>query len=228
MPGEVEAHQGEVEIALRGHHHRVVRIRLHRDPVMLLQGHRHPFGGSRPVLDQEDSRIEAGLRRGGDERITHPEGPGGQGPLAQLVGHGLEADEAADPAEQGHVVDGFGQEIVSTRIEALQPVRRLIEGGDHHHGNMGRDRVALDPAADLEPVHARHHHVQQDDVAQALLADGDGIGAVEGCERVEIFEGELRLEEFYIREQVIDDEDAGRHATSLRTVVGPTRRCGSD
>ena len=82
----------------------------------------------------------------------------------ELVGEHFEPDQAFHPAEQSHVVDRLGQEVVGTRLEALDAILRLIEGGHHDHRDMMSLRVALDLAANLNAVDARHHHVEQHDV----------------------------------------------------------------
>jgi hypothetical protein len=182
--------------------------------VVLAQGPGEALGRSGAVLDEQDPGIEAGLGGGQRQGIADPEFARGERALAQLVGHRLEAHEAAHPAEQGGVVHGLGQEVVGPGVEAAQAVRGLVEGRDHHHRDMGRERVVLEVPADLEPVHAGHHHVEQDEVAEALLADRDRVPAIHGRERVEIFQAELRLQKPDVREQIIDDQDTGRHASS--------------
>ena len=74
----------------------------------------------------------------------------------------------------------------------------------------GHGRV-LEAAAHLEAVHAGHHHVEQDDVAQALLADRDGVRPVHGGDDVKILGRKLRIEQFHVGEEVVDDQDARRH-----------------
>ena len=59
----------------------------------------------------------------------------------------------------------------------LHAVGRLVERGHHHDRNMVGRRVGLEPAADLEAVHVRHHHVEQHDVAFGALADRQRLGA---------------------------------------------------
>jgi hypothetical protein len=80
---------------------------------------------------------------------------------------------------------------------------------------MRRHGRVFQPAANLKAVHARHHDVEQHDVARALLADRQRIRAVHGCEHVEIFGRQLGLEQFDVRMDVVDDENAGRHGVSL-------------
>jgi hypothetical protein len=56
-----------------------------------------------------------------------------------------------------------------------QDVGLVVTGGQHQH----RDGAALlDPAADLEPVEAGKHHVEDDEVGLVLLVRRDRAGAV--------------------------------------------------
>ena len=98
---------------------------------------------------------------------------------AKLVGHHLEAHEAAHAREQRRVVDRLREKIVRARVEARHAVGRLVERRDHHDGNMRGLGIGLDAAADFEAVHARHHDVEQHDIRRVLLDLGERFLAVE-------------------------------------------------
>ena len=68
------------------------------------------------------------------------------------------------------VVDRLGEEIVGAGLEPLHLVRRLVERRDHDHRHVHGPGRALDAAADLEAVHARHHDVEQHHVDALGLA----------------------------------------------------------
>ncbi len=68
----------------------------------------------------------------------------------------------------------------------LSAVAGLVEGGHHDDRKMRGQRRVLEPPADLEAVHAGHHDVEQDDVAQALLAERQRVGPVHRGDDVEI------------------------------------------
>ena len=63
---------------------------------------------------------------------------------------------------------------------------RLIERGQHDHGNIGQRRVVLLSPAKLPTVHNRHHQIEQDDVGTGSVAEickrlaaiGDGFDLV--------------------------------------------------
>ena len=60
------------------------------------------------------------------------------------------------------------------------------------------ERIGLEPAAHLEAVHARHHHVEQHDVAFAALADGDRVRPVGRRKHLEILCVEARIEQLEV------------------------------
>jgi hypothetical protein len=68
------------------------------------------------------------------------------------------------PRDQRDVFDRLGEKVVGARLEPLHPVGRLVERGDNDHRDVLRARLGLEPPANLETVHAGHHHVEQDDV----------------------------------------------------------------
>ncbi len=114
-------------------------------------------------------------------------------------------------ANQRHFGDRLGQEIVGAGFEAAHAVGRLIERGHHHHRDVVRGRIALEPAAHLEAVHVRHHHVEQHEIAFGALADRERVLAAGGGDDVEIFGREPGLEQLHIGGDVVDDQNAGRH-----------------
>ncbi len=115
---------------------------------------------------------------------------------AQFVEREPQAGERAHAGEKSDLVDRLGQEVVGARLEASQPVGGLIESRHHDDGDMPRRRIGFQPAADLESVHPRHHHVEQNDVAIAGGADLQGVRAVGAGDDVEIIGGEARLQKF--------------------------------
>jgi len=77
-----------------------------------------------------------------------------------------------------------------------------------------RGHAALEAAADLEPIHVGHHHVEQHDVAFGALADGERLLAADGGDDVEILRREARLQELDVRRNVVDDENTRSHRRS--------------
>ena len=77
--------------------------------------------------------------------------------------------------------------------------------------------IALDAPADLEPVHAGHHDVEQHDVDPLGLQAGRAPPAAVGRQHLEVLGRQAGLEQLDVGEDVVDDENAGGHkAPSLR------------
>jgi hypothetical protein len=81
---------------------------------------------------------------------------------------GLRAARAEQRGERGHELDGLeGLHEVAVRaaVEAVRAARgRDVGGRGLEHRDGFRGRVRLEPAADLEAVHVRELHVQDDHV----------------------------------------------------------------
>src|ERR1700685_116423 len=76
---------------------------------------------------------------------------------------------------------------------------------------MSGVRRGSQSSANLETVHGRHSHIEKNDVASALFADGDRIGAVGRGQHLEILDAESRLEQFEVGLDIVDDQDGSRH-----------------
>ena len=119
---------------------------------------------------------------------------------AQLLG--------ADRLQQ--IGDGLG-------VEGLQRV--FVErGGEDHRRRLGQRRQV---ARHLEPVDARHAHVEQHDVGRELVDHVDGLLAIAGFPGDFEFAGlrQHRTQAFARRRLVIDDEHAQVHFESALTGV---------
>ncbi len=211
---EAERDDGEVERGLGGLEHRLAGIGLDIDDVLGGERLRHPLPRGLAVVDDEDVGAAAGV---GDRLVggvLEPDLARGDRAHAQLVGHHLEPHQRADAGDQHEVGRRLGEKIVGAGVEAAHPVARLVERGDHDHGNVLGDRIGLEAPAHLEAVHVRHHHVEQHEVAFGALADRQRLGAVRRAHHVEIFGGELRLEQAQVRRHVVDHENPGGHRRS--------------
>jgi hypothetical protein len=82
---------------------------------------------------------------------------------------------------------------------------------------VGRE-PGLEPPADLEPIHVRHHDVQQHQIAFRTLANRKRVIAAQRGDDVEIFRRQLRFQQLDVVRHVINDQNAGghRHISSIR------------
>ena len=207
---DAEAHDDEIEIAAPRADQRFIEGRDVDQLVLLLQCAAEPGDGFRPVFDDQDAARRIGLdhRLGGIGKahalpglLAHP----------KLIGHHLEADEAAHAGKQREIVDRLGQEIVGARIESDDPVARLVQRGDHDDRDMGDLGVGLDAAADFKTVHAGHHHVQQHDIGQFRGNAGQRLLAAARRQDFEIFGRQLRFQQLDVGEDIVDDQNPCGH-----------------
>ena len=81
----------------------------------------------------------------------------------RLAAHLVELDEHAHLGLQDFGDDGREQEVDGARRVALRRMHVVDEGGEENDGRMRRLAALADERGGLEPVHARHVDVEQDD-----------------------------------------------------------------
>ena len=134
-----------------------------------------------------------------------------RGPIAQFVDRKLEPNQRPNASNQRDFVDWLGQEVVSAGFETAHPIGRPVERGQEDNRQVSGFRRGSQSSTHLQTVHAGHFHVEKNDVATALFADGDRIGAVGRGQHLEIFDAQSRLEQFEVGPDIIDDQHASRH-----------------
>ena len=106
---------------------------------------------------------------------------------------------------------GLGDVIVGAELQTQDAVDIVSAGGEHQNRN-GASRTK--PAQDFDARHARHHHVQHDDVmspAQRLADRHFAVVRQRGLEPVLTQIVSQQGAEFDI---VVDEQDAWRHGRS--------------
>src|SRR3984957_16721501 len=99
-----------------------------------------------------------------------------RGAAAQLIDRKLEPNQRANARDQRDLVDGLGQEVVSAGFETAHAIGWPVKRGQENDRQMSGVWRGSQPSANLETVHSRHLHVEEDDVASALPAEGDRSG----------------------------------------------------
>jgi len=150
----------EIEFAVRQAQQRVRGIGLALHVMLLVEGLHDALGRAIAILNQENAStvpepIEPDPQRGGEAHLLL-----GRGAHQHLVGKHFESRQVPRPRDQRDVVDRLGQKVVGARLEPLHSVGRLVERRDDDHRDVLRARLGLKPPADLETVHAGHHHVE--------------------------------------------------------------------
>ncbi len=173
---EAEADDHQVEITVGNLQQSAGRVGFALDLMLLLQRPDDALGGPVAVVDQQNAAappelIDPDSRGRGNAHLLL-----GRGAHQHLVGEHFQPRDVLHPRDQRDVVDRLGEEIVGAGFQPLHPVGGLVERGDHDHRNMLGARLGLQPPADLETVHAGHHHVEQDHVGPLPRADMQRLG----------------------------------------------------
>jgi hypothetical protein len=132
----------------------------------------------------------AGFRTGVTDGHRLPEGH----PAEDGVHAG---DELAQAERLGHVARG-------PEFEAEDDVELGVDRADHQDGDV---RHGPQLPADIDPVHARKQHVEQDDIGVVLGEQTEAFGAVGGQDHVEAFVAETGGEGLAVGLLVLDDQD---------------------
>ena len=128
-------------------------------------------------------------------------------------------DAVADDRQQALLFPGFLQEVVGPQPAALHRGLLVAVGGDDDHVRAGR--FLADALQDLEPVHARHLDVEQDDVRLFLGQEFEGPESILGQPGLETVILEQALQGDADALLVVDDQDALGHRARLLGVGGP-------
>lgn len=116
-----------------------------------------------------------------------------------------------------HLLDlkGLGDIVHPASPEAFHNPLCFTPGGDEDHRDLSRTSHLLQSAAGVIPVHAGHHHVEQNDIGWRLGNRVEGLLAAHGGCDVEVLGGKLRLQHPDVGENIVDDQDASRHLRLL-------------
>jgi hypothetical protein len=121
---------------------------------------------------------------------------------------GLPAQPGPDAGHQLLGREGLGDVVVGPGLEPEDDVHGVGLGRQHHDGHAG-----LQPqlTADLEPVLARQHEVEQDQVGLGLVEGGDGLVAGADEHRLEALLTQDDPEHLAQRRVVVDDQYPALH-----------------
>lgn len=140
--------------------------------------------------------------------------------LLELTLEDAEADEGADSGDEFEPVDGFGEEIIGAEFDGSFNVGDLVERGDNDDGYVLGGGIGLEFAADLEPGHAGHHDIEEDEV-RSFGGDGvEGLDAIAGLADVGTEIVEVGREQFEVLLVVVHDEDVGSGEGGLIRACG--------
>ena len=140
-----------------------------------------------------------------DDHVCHifPEAKGG----LKLVILLLDAEHAANARAQLDPADRLGKELVGAGLQPSHQVLLGVERGHENDRNGAEALVGLQPLADLEPVHARHHDVLQDQIRCEIGHLAQCLLAVFGKRQLVSLAGQKHLERLTTVALIIYDED---------------------
>ncbi len=101
--------------------------------------------------------------------------------------------------------EGLGDVVVGAQIEAHDPVGLLPPGGEHDHRDLGS---RPDPAAQLQAVDARQHHVEHHQLGLGALDQVAGGDAVAGLEGAVPLAAQVGGDDLAHDRLVVDDQDS--------------------
>jgi hypothetical protein len=100
----------------------------------------------------------------------------GSGSLQGRQAH-AQIERQPGPEPEDHLMLQLRQVVVGARVEAAG-AQLPLEGGEDDHRNGLEQGIGLEPAAQVEPVHARHHRVGDDHVRTVAFQERQGgLGA---------------------------------------------------
>jgi len=209
---------------------RRLRVALGKGVVRLGQHFEQTGGGTGMIVDHEHAARPArhGLGKGAVVRDAHI--LAGRGPHDHFVVEHLQPRQVFDAGDERDVVDGLGQKVIGAALEPLDLVGRLVERRHHDDRDMMGLGRRLDAAAGLEPVHARHHHVEKHDIDPFARQNIERFLAAVGRQHFEILRLKPRFEQLHVGQDVIDDENSGGHIyclalrTKRQTLARPAKR----
>ncbi len=134
--------------------------------------------------------------------------------FAQFIDHDLQARQATHPRHQDQVIIWLAEEIVRSGLEATDTVFTAIKSRHQNHRNMTGCRIVFQTPASLEPVHHRHHNIQQDKIGLFGAGNLDSGRPVATGRHVKIFDCQLGFEQADIGIDIIDNENTRTHKGS--------------
>ena len=193
-------------------------MRLDIDDMVQLQRRAHPIRGIGAIFNQQDASILAILGGSQRKRIREPQSLGASSAGPQFIRQVLQPHERAHTGQQREFVDRLRQEIIGAGLQPGKAVRRTIQCRHHDDREMRGLRGRFQPAANLIPVHARHHDIEQHHIAFATLADIERLGPGHGGDHGEVFRSQPRFQQTDVRKNIVNDQHARGHS-----IPQPTR-----
>ena len=131
--------------------------------------------------------------------------------LAQALIHvALAGQHGLHPGDQLALVHRLGEHVVGAVLQQLHAILHALQRGhDDHRNEPGRFALPQGPE-DREPVHDRHHDVEEDQIRRVVERLLDGLSALGGADRLVAEPAEDVLQIPNDIRLVVDDEHLER------------------
>ena len=114
----------------------------------------------------------------------------------------------AYPSPHHRLVDGLVDEIHRAFGQGARLAFGIVLGRDKNDRNTASVGVSLERGAHRIPIHAGHHHIQQDQV-RALVPDQRQTLSARGGKLNLVAAGQDLSENLHVLDDVVDDENSG-------------------
>jgi len=146
--------------------------------------------------------------------------------LAELIRIPLRAKESAEPRQEDLQVGALRDVVIRPDAQTLDEGVRRVCAREHEDGNRMELRIGLDPAGDLEAVHARHSIVDHEGIGRDAISRGQPFFA--GRRRGDVVVAlEKPAGDAQVVGVVIDDDDALAVGHGSIVATDPERSEGS-
>ena len=118
-------------------------------------------------------------------------------------------EHAADEGEQISGFEGLGDVGIGTDVETFDTFVERGLGGEQDDGDVAVGDIFLEKLAELQTIHAQHHHVADDEVGLELRHGGECFGGTALCEHI-VVAAEDETQEIEDFGFVVDNEHGGQ------------------
>jgi hypothetical protein len=140
--------------------------------------------------------------------------------LGRCLGAAGAIEDRANAREELARMEGLRNVIVGAHLEADDAVHILAARREHEHGDAA---LGAQLAAKREPVDARHHEVEHDEVHGALLDRAHELAPVREHGRAKAVLLEVLRDERADLGVVVDDQDVLQHGAAMFAEDGATK-----
>ena len=142
----------------------------------------------------------------------------------QTVAGQLQPDVRPDPRQQFLGNERLGDVVDRAGLERAQQELAVLGGGEEDRRHLAHAGLVLQRGQQFEPVHARHHHVEQHQVGRGGPRGRQRFGPIAcGGHRIAVA-FQQRADHPQVRGLVVDDEDAAGAGFRMRHAGGASRR----